>query len=959
MTASFRFYDETARSVEFAMSGTSLSRTSLPFLICSFLFLQLCHASGYAPLMAPLASRKPETSLFSFNDTWQVLGPFQIGTRGASLIGSPKTSKRLTLFPEATWGADPLEFVGGFRQLEYDPKATFRSSLPTNGTALWNTTKAVHAQSDSISANASLSVGYSNVDWDFLKAVYGWAAVQYQVWARGEVIVGGNETQHAVLHTDAILEYWVDDKHYFGGDFYTYRKAPPVLHLRPGSHRIDIRLVRDVRAFGGILEPTIDVVVDVRQASGSLELAKPGILVSDVVDGKLASSIASVYLRNSGEDDIEIVEIRSSNVSSQISFAGLDLGAQPLVTEMTNTDNANQSTQTSSGGYNSSSVLLVAGQTRPLAFNITLPAHNSSSVEYKIVYRTVNGSHLSTLQVFQNLNHLTVYEPHKVTFLHPGGMASYAMLRPPAKNATCPSAQSKLPVLLQLHGAGLEADSAMVTSALDPVSDLCAWVLFPTGVTPWSSDDWHNWGFADVEAAIAAIPTWIQDVGWKGPGVDAGRWIVSGHSNGGQGTWYAIMHRPDKVLAAAPVSGYASIQKYVPYELWQPADPRRTAIISASLNSYRHEMLMSNAHGIPIQQQHGGIDDNVPAYHSRFLAEQLYRTGVTGTTSSYNEVEGRNHWWDTVMTTPELVDFYYSQTKNRDVLPRKMEHFSIVVGDPGDMGSKNGIRVTHLEDPGWYGRIGVKGHTITTSNVLGLEFNPALWSETVILDRQELNLAQAALIATASSVTAYKSAGGWSLKSSTKDTTHLQRNGRQLGGMTAILRSHGPFIIRHQGSANTTHIALQISRNLHQYFQADTVITKSYSLTSGASGNVITLAIGPRLDDIQPGFSIRVGASGVTVRDYRGQEQWYGEVARGAAFLRPLADERLELVLWGADDEGLRQVSRLVPMVTGVGQPDFVVLGESAKWKGIEGALAMGFFDSNWKVTPSSVIESG
>ena len=91
--------------------------------------------------------------------------------------------------------------------------------------------------SDATSANASLSVAYSNVDWDFLKVVYGWAAVQYQAWARGELHVGGNETQHLVLHTDTILEFWVDDQHYFGGDFYTYRKAPPVLHLQPGSHR--------------------------------------------------------------------------------------------------------------------------------------------------------------------------------------------------------------------------------------------------------------------------------------------------------------------------------------------------------------------------------------------------------------------------------------------------------------------------------------------------------------------------------------------------------------------------------------------------------------------------------------------------------------------------------------------------------------------------------------------------
>lgn len=216
------------------------------------------------------------------------------------------------------------------------------------------------------------------------------------------------------------------------------------------------------------------------------------------------------------------------------------------------------------------------------------------------------------------------------------------MLRPPAKNASCRGSLSKAPVLLVLHGAGVEADQEDATSALDAVPDLCAWVLFPTGVTPWSSDDWHNWGFADVEAAIEAVPAWIEKNRWTGPGIDTDRWIVAGHSNGGQGTWYALTHRPDKVLAAVPVSGYSSIQKYVSYEMWQPADPRRTAVMSASLNSYRHEMLVANARGIPIQQQHGGADDNVPTYHSRFLAEQLV---LAGASSHYNEVPGRNHWW--------------------------------------------------------------------------------------------------------------------------------------------------------------------------------------------------------------------------------------------------------------------------------------------------------------------------
>ena len=96
--------------------------------------------------------------------------------------------------------------------MEYDASAQFRSSLPTNGTAKWNITEAIQTSASSTSANASLSISYSNIDWDFLKLVYGWAAVQYQAWARGELTVSGNGTQAFILYTDAILEYWIDSE---------------------------------------------------------------------------------------------------------------------------------------------------------------------------------------------------------------------------------------------------------------------------------------------------------------------------------------------------------------------------------------------------------------------------------------------------------------------------------------------------------------------------------------------------------------------------------------------------------------------------------------------------------------------------------------------------------------------------------------------------------------------------
>lgn len=856
---------------------------------------------------------------------------------------------------EATWGADPLELHGGFRKLEYDPQATFRSSLPTNGTAYWNITTA-HTASDTVSANASLRVSYSNVDWDFLKTVYGWASVQYQAWARGELIVGGDETQHVVLHTDAILEVWVNDTHSFGGDFYSYRNAPPVLHLDPGCHKIDVRLIRDVRAFGGILEPTIDVVVGVQQVSGSLELAKPGILMSDVIDGKLAAPYGSVALRNSGVHDIEITGIYAANVSTNVStmFPLLrSANTQIFVARDPDDSTFEQMNDEPAGNDKGSGIVIVAGQTRPVSFNITLPFHDASSVAYNITYKIVDSSYSSKLEVTQDLKHVSAHKPHKMTFMHPGGMVSYAMLRSPAKNATCHHKRMKLPILLALHGAGLEADDPMVTASLDRVSDLCAWTMFPTGVTPWSGDDWHNWGFADVEAAINAIPGWIHNNNWSGPDVDINRWIVSGHSNGGQGTWYAVTHRPDKVLAALPLSSYSSIQKYVPYELWQPADPRRSSVISASLNSYRHEMLMTNARGIPIQQQHGELDSNVPAYHSRFLAQQVQ---LADANSSYNEVPRQNHWWDGVMTTPELVDFYYNQTKSRDVLPRELDEFNIVIGDPGNMGSKSGVRVTQLEDPGQYGNVHVRGHTVKTSNVLSIEFGPPFWKGKAVVDGQTIESTDgAANSPSAVNVRLYDSA--WIMEAMRTSDDLSTRQGRQLGSMTAILRTNGPFIIQHPGTVNTSRLALQVSRNLNQYFRADTIILSRATKTEfgNASGNIILLGLGDDLKGAKPDFPIQVSSSSIALKDSRGREQQYSD-ARAAAWLRPLGGERLELVLWGKDDEGLRQAARLLPMLTGVGQPDFVVLGEEAKWKGIEGALAMGFFDSHWQVTASSFV---
>ena len=333
-----------------------------------------------------------------------------------------------------------------------------------------------------------------------------------------------------------------------------------------------------------------------------------------------------------------------------------------------------------------------------------------------------------TIIVSYHLSFKDLHAPHKVTFRHRSGIVSYAILRaPPKKVVAISDPKQRLPILLNLHGAGLEADSHQVRHMLDPLPDLRAFVLFPTGVTPWSGDDWHDWGFADVEAAIASVSAWTQQVDWEGPQADPERWFVSGHSNGGQGTLYALTHYPDKIIGAAPVSGYTSIQNYVPYQSWIEADSRVTHNVQSSLHSFRHELLVENFKGIPVMMQHGGDDENVPTFHSRRLYQLTSQTGQHEA-QSYVEMAGKGHWYDGVMTTPPLKAFYnycLAGEARRAELPRQ---FQIVVADPADMGPRGGLKVDQLLTPDQLGKLNVTwdiaSRTIhlDTSNVRRLHF---------------------------------------------------------------------------------------------------------------------------------------------------------------------------------------------------------------------------------------------
>ena len=881
----------------------------------------------------------PEKAIHSptlaFSEQWQLLGPFQLGTR------------------EASWGADPLEQYGGFRNLTFDDHSRFPSSLPFNATTSWSNVTAKLGAPDEHLASAELSVQYGDVDWALLQQVYGWAALQWQGWARGEIVVQSEGPVTLALHSMNILELWVDDGQHFGGDFYGFGRAPVVLYLNSGAHRLDVRLVRDVRSMGGITKnPTVDVKLELQASHGDLQQSGE-VLISDRIEesaGLLAGNLGSVVLRNNRREDIWIESVRPRPPLRNICETVL---------------------------VHDSFVKITTGQSRPIAFRVAcVPGIPSfKRMDFDVSYH-VASKEQEKLQISVSAAPRSVqskHEPQKFTYLHPGGMVSYAVLRPPSPSAleSCNTTHGQLPVLLALHGAGLEADAELVRHALDPLANLCAWVLFPTGVTPWSGDDWHTWGLADVEAAVNAIPHWVEHNSWTGAGVNIDRWLVIGHSNGGQGTWHILTHRPEKVIAAAPLSGYSSIQNYVPYHFWQIAEPRKTAIVQASLESYRHELLLGNTKDIPILQQHGSVDDNVPAYHSRLMHQLLPQSGSE---STYHEMEGKPHYWDGVMTTQPLSEFLEHQLTQRvdhdgnDIRIRRS--FTLTTMNPADTSSLHGIRILGLTMPGQLGKVevtpeGPHAYTLYTSNVRGLEISAqALESDIISIDDEVVNLEKGGILTTIE----LTSEGTWVVSNKTTNATlPTTRHGRQLGSVDSILRTKGAFqIVNHHSehAEAVERIALQISHNLCQYFSADTEITTNMSeAVNSRTGNVVSVYLGVEVPPLPipmgaGGHGIKVCQDRIETEDARGSKRIYRSRGNGLAaiYLRPLPDERLELVIWGANEASLQIAARLVPMMTGIGVPDFVIADSTMLWKGVEGTLAMGFLDENWQASSNAIF---
>lgn len=392
--------------------------------------------------------------------------------------------------------------------------------------------------------------------------------------------------------------------------------------------------------------------------------------------------------------------------------------------------------------------------------------------------------------------------------------------------------------------------------------------------------------------------------------------------------------------------------------MWRNADASLAAVLQIARQSFKHELLVDNFAGTPILQQHGSDDDNVPAYHSRLMHELISQHEWS---SQYNELPGKGHWFDGALTTDPLTEFYHQNAISDadDTLP---EEFSMVIPPSGDMGSRGGIVVDQLQSPDRSGRFEVirdtNGNTwnIDTRNIRRFHFDlSAIRSEPpleISIDNSYRNFPVRG--GTAWYIRGEE--GEWAMSHDVTWRNMSNRRGRQLGP-NAILRTVGPLVVTTvpQDSQDVEEVALQICQNLFQYFAADCSLYPM--IASGETENIISVVLG---DDLEASaldtYPLRVEEGYFVLDTQRTRQKYQFEAGMGAIFLRPLEGERLELVVWGCDEAGLQQAARLIPMLTGVGQPDFVVVSSLCAWDGQGGVYAAGFFDHSWQISSGSYI---
>ena len=543
-------------------------------------------------------------------------------------------------------------------------------------------------------------------------------------------------------------------------------------------------------------------------------------------------------------------------------------------------------------------------------------------------------------------------EKHRITFESDiDGSVQYYAVVPPSTPLDDPG------LILTLHGASVEAQRQ--ASCYRP-SDFAV-IVAPTNRRPFGFD-WEDWGRWDALEVMEDAKNRFQ--------TDPQRQWLTGHSMGGHGTWHLGAMFPDRFAAIAPSAGWPSFESYTGARVDALVETDEVKdVLLRSAGSSNTTRYTSNYAPLGVFVLHGDADDNVPVEQARMMREQL---GSFHTDFVYQERPDAGHWWgDQCMDWPPLIEFLSERSLPN---PDQRHRIDFTTPGPGISPGFDWVTVIQQERALEPSRVQIerdieaKTVTGTTENVRILEIDlsafkiPEQESVLVTLDGSVLQ-AWGPITRTDPLRRSEDGTWSWYIDGDQLPSYDTEKNPARSGPFKDAFRNRMRFVVGTGGTPGENTLLEEKARfdaeqwwyrgngsieiitdeqflSDHDWRDGRNIILYGNADTNGAWDSVV--------DD-----EIRVDRTGVRIKDHVIQ----GE-GLAVLMIRPIpGDSKAAVgVVAGTGAIGNRLMRTQPYWVSGIGYPDFLVLGSEMLSGEVDGVRATGYFGNDWTIESGELI---
>ncbi len=207
------------------------------------------------------------------------------------------------------------------------------------------------------------------------------------------------------------------------------------------------------------------------------------------------------------------------------------------------------------------------------------------------------------------------------------------------------------PVILALHGGGArgsdglkQTQNGLARAIRVKVSRYPAIVVFPQ--SPTEGPGWQALG---GRIALASLDDALEEFN-----ADPSRVYLTGHSQGGNGSWYLAYHHPERFAAVVVVCGFIGEHIGGTSGAFYPA-------IAPASSPDPFAAIAERVARLPIWIFHGDADSAIPVEQSRGMASALEALGAD---VRYTELPGVDHnAWDPAYESEELLVWLFAQKR--------------------------------------------------------------------------------------------------------------------------------------------------------------------------------------------------------------------------------------------------------------------------------------------------------